>query len=317
MLARDFNHPSVVIWSIGNEIPERAKPAGLEIGRNLVVACVRSVDSRRPVTNAICSFLGQSGVGRAVGPLGPGLRAPRLSAATITARTIMKATTPNFLPGSWPARSRFSKGGLRILDARGKASLRDRRLRVDGMDHLGESGIGHTTYVDDASAGPGPQPWGLMPGRPRSTGAVTSTSRKQETAILLPRRGLGPEQIELAVHAPVPEGKHELTSLWGWPDELQSWNWAAARARRCWSTCIPRLPGCASSSTTACSASRRSIPRKASRPASTCPTNGRPARQRARRRPRSSPPASCAPAAQPSPSQCCPNCPGRRPSAAS
>jgi beta-galactosidase len=38
-------------------------------------------------------------------------------------------------------------------------------------------------------------------------------------------------KIELAVHAPVPEGKHELTGLWGWPDELQSWNWAGREGR--------------------------------------------------------------------------------------
>ena len=28
------------------------------------------------------------------------------------------------------------------------------------------------------------------------------------------------------VHRPVPEGKREVTSSWGFPDELKSWNWS-------------------------------------------------------------------------------------------
>jgi beta-galactosidase len=32
-------------------------------------------------------------------------------------------------------------------------------------------------------------------------------------------------KLEMAVHAPIREGKKELISYWGWPDELQSWNW--------------------------------------------------------------------------------------------
>ncbi|NJK87158.1 MAG: DUF4982 domain-containing protein, partial [Bacteroidales bacterium] len=32
-------------------------------------------------------------------------------------------------------------------------------------------------------------------------------------------------KIELAVHAPIPDGKTEIVSYWGWPDEWPSWNW--------------------------------------------------------------------------------------------
>lgn len=32
--------------------------------------------------------------------------------------------------------------------------------------------------------------------------------------------------LEMVVHAPIPEGKREIVSQWGWPNELQSWNWA-------------------------------------------------------------------------------------------
>jgi beta-galactosidase len=32
--------------------------------------------------------------------------------------------------------------------------------------------------------------------------------------------------LEMAVHVPIPSGMKELVSMWGWPDEQQSWNWA-------------------------------------------------------------------------------------------
>lgn len=48
---RDRNHASVLIWSIGNEIPEQSKPNGGTIARELV-AIVKSLDSTRPITTA-------------------------------------------------------------------------------------------------------------------------------------------------------------------------------------------------------------------------------------------------------------------------
>lgn len=46
---RDRNHPSVVMWSIGNEIGEQGSPAGHEIAAELA-RIVRDEDSTRPVT---------------------------------------------------------------------------------------------------------------------------------------------------------------------------------------------------------------------------------------------------------------------------
>ncbi len=51
MLLRDRNHPSVVLWSIGNEIPIQSDAKGVEIARKLVDIC-HSLDPTRPVTSA-------------------------------------------------------------------------------------------------------------------------------------------------------------------------------------------------------------------------------------------------------------------------
>ena len=48
---RDRNHPSVFIWSIGNEISEQNDSSGTRIARELA-AIVRSLDTTRPITDA-------------------------------------------------------------------------------------------------------------------------------------------------------------------------------------------------------------------------------------------------------------------------
>ncbi len=51
MVLRDRNHPSIVVWGIGNEIPEAWTPAGAPIAKRLAGE-VRSLDSTRPLTEA-------------------------------------------------------------------------------------------------------------------------------------------------------------------------------------------------------------------------------------------------------------------------
>jgi len=53
-IIRDRNHPSVIIWSIGNEIPEQWDNTGKALAIELA-DIVRSLDNTRPVTSA-CNF---------------------------------------------------------------------------------------------------------------------------------------------------------------------------------------------------------------------------------------------------------------------
>ena len=55
MVLRDRNHPSVILWSIGNEINERADSVGYMLTKRLADE-VRRLDPTRPVTEAICGF---------------------------------------------------------------------------------------------------------------------------------------------------------------------------------------------------------------------------------------------------------------------
>lgn len=56
MVAKDYNHPSVILYSIGNEIPETGTPAGAAWGRRLAEK-VSALDDTRFLTNAINNLL--------------------------------------------------------------------------------------------------------------------------------------------------------------------------------------------------------------------------------------------------------------------
>ena len=51
MIHRDRNHPSVVLYSIGNEIPNQLSPDGAQLAKKLVEVCHQE-DPTRPVTSA-------------------------------------------------------------------------------------------------------------------------------------------------------------------------------------------------------------------------------------------------------------------------
>jgi len=55
MVLRDRNHPSVIMWSTGNEIIERKKPEAVETAK-MLAGCIRQIDPTRPVTSAMTTW---------------------------------------------------------------------------------------------------------------------------------------------------------------------------------------------------------------------------------------------------------------------
>jgi beta-galactosidase len=51
LVLRDRNHPSVFVWSIGNEIPEQSDPTGVALAKELA-EIVKGLDATRPITSA-------------------------------------------------------------------------------------------------------------------------------------------------------------------------------------------------------------------------------------------------------------------------
>ncbi|HKM92234.1 MAG TPA: glycoside hydrolase family 2 TIM barrel-domain containing protein [Prolixibacteraceae bacterium] len=55
MVLRDRNHPSIIMWSTGNEVIERKEPEAVQTAKMLADA-VRAIDSTRPVTSGMTTW---------------------------------------------------------------------------------------------------------------------------------------------------------------------------------------------------------------------------------------------------------------------
>jgi beta-galactosidase len=232
MLARDFNHPSVIMWSIGNEIPERVRPAGVEIGRKLAAQC-RRVDPRRPVTNAICGFYDNPDLEGQWDASAPGF-------------ALLDVGGYNYLWANYETdHLKFPQRVMVGTESFPKEAFENWRMvernnYVIGdfvwtaMDHIGESGIGHTAYIPSGSdpLKAQPSPWDLMP-LPwwiNWSGDIDIVGQKKPQSLY--RDVVWRESpIELAVHEPIPAGQVENVGAWGWPAELASWNWSGQEGK--------------------------------------------------------------------------------------
>ena len=66
MVERDYNHPSVILYSIGNEVAEPFEQKGIDIGR-AQIDLVHSLDSSRPVTCGVnLMILGRAAKGQGI-----------------------------------------------------------------------------------------------------------------------------------------------------------------------------------------------------------------------------------------------------------
>jgi beta-galactosidase len=61
LVTRDRNHPSVIMWSLGNEEPEQSTPRGARIGATMV-RTVKALDDSRPVTFASNAHNSDTGI---------------------------------------------------------------------------------------------------------------------------------------------------------------------------------------------------------------------------------------------------------------
>jgi len=218
MLLRDRNHPCIIMWSIGNEVQERADSSGLAIAK-AAYDFIKSNDITRPVTQAICGFWDN-----------PGL----VWEDTEPAFARMDVGGYNYQwakyeadHGKFPDRIMFGSESV-PKEAFENWELVEKHPYVTGdfvwtcMDYIGEAGIGKSDYKKDKDAQlsfhsdwPWYNAW---------CGDIDLTGNKKPQSFY---RDVvwGESNLEMLVHEPVPAGMHEVISFWGWPEEFKSWNW--------------------------------------------------------------------------------------------
>ncbi|MGC1391446.1 MAG: glycoside hydrolase family 2 TIM barrel-domain containing protein [Bacteroidales bacterium] len=215
MILRDRNHASVIAWSIGNEIYERADTSGQRIAGQLV-RLVKSLDNSRPVTAAVCLFWDHPGTDwSASAKAFASLDLAGYNYEWREYENDHKKYPDRIMTGT----ESFPMEAFENWQQVEKDSWVIGDFVWTGMDYLGESGIGHVYYDKRDASFSMPWPWYNS-----WCGDIDITGQKKAQSYF---RDVvwGRSSLEMAVHTPLPAGKKEGISMWGWPAEYQSWTW--------------------------------------------------------------------------------------------
>ncbi|MET8978055.1 glycoside hydrolase family 2 TIM barrel-domain containing protein [Streptomyces sp. NPDC004539] len=260
MVAKDVNHPSVIMYSIGNEIPETGSPFGAAWGRRLAEK-VRALDPTRYVTNAVNGMLAVmselgalqqqaleqaaedgAGINTLMADAGDAMNAISAS-ELVTERTaesfaVLDVAGLNYAEARYALDRELFPNRL-VLGTETFPTRIDGNWRLvrelphvlgdftwTGWDYLGEVGVGRPQYADsDAPGHNAPYPY-LVAG----CGDIDITGHRRPASyyreIVF---GLRAEPY-IAVRRPEYHGKQWTGSPWAWSDSLASWTWPGSEA---------------------------------------------------------------------------------------
>jgi beta-galactosidase len=215
MVCRDRNHPSVIMWSIGNEIPERGNAEGVATAK-LLAGYVKNLDATRAITSAVNGLnedkdpyfaqLDVAGYNYAAGGdhLKEGIYA--IDHQRVPGRIMYGSESyPLEAFGSW----------MDVVDH--PYVIGD--FVWTAYDYIGEASIGWLGYFQKQNF----YPWNLA-----FCGDIDICGWKRPQSYY--RDALWKEgQISLFVTPPVPSfeqnSKRESWSKWHWLDAVSNWNW--------------------------------------------------------------------------------------------
>lgn len=251
---RDRTHPSVILWSTGNEIPERG---GLNNGYTLatqLAETVRRLDGTRPVSNGICSLWcglddktarGMNQAQNAANPerefLWERVTEPFTNGLDIVGYNYMEDLYERdhemFPDRVMLGSENFPKEiGFRWpLVERLPYVLGD--FTWTAWDYLGEAGIGKAVYLQPGDPQLEKGAWSLMP--PTGSPFPWRTANDADfdiTGSMMPQGAYrsvvwGSRNTFLFAYHPDTFGKTEMISPWGFPVLLASWSFPGSEGK--------------------------------------------------------------------------------------
>lgn len=245
---RDRIHPSVIIWSIGNEIPERG---GLNNGYTIsaqLAQTVHSLDQSRPVSNGICSFWS-------------GLDDYYADGKNQSQNAKDEGSIDFWEKGTEPFTNGLDIVGYNYME---DLYERDHELFPERVilgsenfpkeigfrwpfieklpyvigdftwtcwDYIGEAGIGKALYVEKDDPLAGKKPWEIMPQQTSHFPYRLANDADFDITGRLLAQGAyrsvvwGSNKTHLYSFSPSQFGKVECMSMWGFPDVSKNWNY--------------------------------------------------------------------------------------------
>jgi beta-galactosidase len=261
MVRRDVNHPSVVMYSIGNEITDGSTATGIQVARKLAEK-VRALDPTRFVAQGVSGFLvagpdllgefgkfageadvdDETGVNTAITNLGDMMvevmRSPVVGDKTSEAYSHLDVCGYNYME------SRFAMDA-ELFPHRVIAATESHPSRIDGCwtgvtdnanvigdftwtgwDYLGEAGIGRVEYGEERNELGMTGFLGVWPYLAAWCGDIDITGhRRPQSYYREIVWGLRTDPY-VAVQRPEHHGKLVVhSSPWAWTDVVGSWSW--------------------------------------------------------------------------------------------
>jgi beta-galactosidase len=229
------HHPSIILWSLGNEIPERGFAGGIETQWQLANE-VHRLDPTRPVTAALNGY-----AGRPVKPAESAARPGSAGAVDQAAAVFLDVVGYNYKLADYerdhqqfPTRvfvgtESFPREMAAIWELTNRSPWLIGDFVWTAMDYLGEAGIGGSALVSASSTGPvmlgSGWPWvNAFCGDIDLIGQPKPPSLARDVV-------WGLSALEVAVQRPAPADKKDAPRGWGWPDEQPSWTWPGAEGK--------------------------------------------------------------------------------------
>ena len=215
MVLRDRNHPSVAMWSIGNEIPERGEPLGAQEAK-MIADYLRSLDRTRPITSAlnfVPNWPNTDGFYSALDLAGYNYNLENHAADHKRAPSRLMVCTESFAQTTFDYWALVNDFPYIVGD-----------FVWTAIDYLGESGLGRWYYRDpkDTSREAYGAPY---PCHGADCGDIDICGHRKAIAHyrnIVWNRG---EKLYLGVRQPAPEGRELYVTRWGVYPVYQSWTW--------------------------------------------------------------------------------------------